>query len=56
VIVSRREVRVEFPTDTAKAWGWSDRKDPGYYPMYRERLVHTACDGRRVVFSYRRPE
>ena len=49
VIVSRREVRVVFPTDSARAWGWSDRKDPDYFPAYVWGIGVDGMDGPRFL-------
>lgn len=34
VRVSREEVRIEFPRDTARAWGWSGATEPSYRAEY----------------------
>lgn len=34
VFASRRELRVIFPRDTARAWGWSELEDREYRPSY----------------------
>src|SRR5690348_15400199 len=49
VIVNRREVRVTFPRDTAHTWGWSERKDPGYYPFYIWSISVDGMDGPRSL-------
>lgn len=49
VVVNAREVRVVFPRDTARAWGWSDRKELGYYPMYIWGVSVDGMDGPRIL-------
>lgn len=51
VIVSRREARVVFPRDTARAWGWSDRTDPGYIAGYAWGMTVTGMDGPRTLVA-----
>ena len=51
VTVSRREVRVVFPRDTARAWGWSDRKDAEYYPVYEWGVMVEGMDGPRALVA-----
>jgi hypothetical protein len=51
VIVNRREVRVVFPRDTARAWGWSARKEPGYYPFYIWGISVEGMDGPRSLLA-----
>ena len=50
VLVSRREVRIEFPKDTAHAWGWSDRKDEAYSPSYAWVIHVEGMDGPRSLW------
>jgi hypothetical protein len=49
VLVSRREVRVVFPRDTARAWGWSERQDPKYVPLYAWSVTVEGMDGPRQL-------
>lgn len=51
VIVNRRELRVVFPRDTARAWGWSARKEPGYYPFYIWGISVEGMDGPRSLVA-----
>ena len=51
VLVSRREVRVVFPRDTAHAWGWSDRKELGYSRSYVWGILVEGMDGTRVLWA-----
>ena len=51
VTVSRREVRVVFPRDTTRGWGWSDRKDPEYYPVYEWGVMVEGMDGPRALVA-----
>jgi hypothetical protein len=49
VTVSRREVRVTFPRDTAGRWGWSDRQDPANPPQYWWAVMIDGMDGHRPL-------
>lgn len=49
VRVSRREVRIVFPADTARAWGWSERQDPNYLPAYAWGVMVEGMDGTRTL-------
>ena len=45
ITASLREVRVVFPRDTARAWGWSDEARPGYFPFYHWQVATEGVDG-----------
>ena len=49
VRVSRREVRIAFPADMARAWGWSERQDPNYLPAYAWGVMIEGMDGTRTL-------
>lgn len=49
VDVSRREVRVTFPRDTATRWGFADRRDPQYWPFYAWSISVHGMDGSRSL-------
>jgi hypothetical protein len=49
VLASRREVRIIFPTDTARAWGWSERNAPTYQPQYAWGVTVEGMDGTRTL-------
>jgi alpha-tubulin suppressor-like RCC1 family protein len=49
VTVSRREVRVVFPPDDGKAWGWSALADPNYRPWYDWGISVDGMDGLRSL-------
>jgi len=51
VIVSRREVRVVFPRDTAHTWGWSERKDQAYSRSYVWAVLVDGMDGPRILWA-----
>ncbi|HKG95640.1 MAG TPA: hypothetical protein VKA84_27265 [Gemmatimonadaceae bacterium] len=45
VLASAREVRIIFPRDTARAWGWSERDDPSVSAGYVWHVVVDGLDG-----------
>ncbi|HET7550675.1 MAG TPA: hypothetical protein VFK04_05250 [Gemmatimonadaceae bacterium] len=45
VLVSRRELRVIFPRDTARAWGWSASRANDYRPWYSWSIGVSGIDG-----------
>jgi hypothetical protein len=47
VLVSRREVRVVFPPDTAHRWGWTAKKANSYAPTYQWGIDIDGIDGPR---------
>ena len=49
VTVSRREVRVTFPRDTAGRWGWPERQDPANPPQYWWGVMIDGMDGPRFL-------
>jgi len=49
VTVSRREVRVVFPRDTATAWGFADTRDSVYFPTYVWGITVDGMDGPRTL-------
>jgi hypothetical protein len=49
VRVSRTEVRLTFPTDTTRGFGWSDRTDPDYRAAYSWAAVIEGMDGTRSL-------
>jgi hypothetical protein len=49
VLVSRREVRVIFPRDTARAWGWSASIADGYVPSYYWGVMVGSMDVPRII-------
>lgn len=51
VVVSRRAVRVVFPRDTARTWGWSERRDQGYFPSYVWGVIVEGMDGPRILWA-----
>ena len=51
VLASRREVRVVFPRDTARTWGWSEKRDQGYLPSYVWGVVVEGMDGPRILWA-----
>jgi hypothetical protein len=52
VIVNQRELRVEFPRDTAGLWGWSERADPNYIAAYDWKVLIASMDGPRLLFLH----
>ena len=57
VRVSRREVRVVFPRDTSRTWGWAARTAPGYGPPYVWTMTVDGMDGpRTLAISVQRTE
>lgn len=49
VQVSRHELRIVFPRDTAHHWGWSAPLDPGFIPRYSWQMDVDAIEGPRNV-------
>ena len=49
VLASRRELRVLFPRDTARAWGWSELQDRDYRPSYYWGIGIEGMDGPRSL-------
>ena len=50
VHVSRHELRIVFPRDTARRWGWSGPPEPGYYvPRYTWQMGIDAIEGPRDI-------
>jgi hypothetical protein len=47
VTVSRQELRVVFPQDTATTWGWPERLEPRYHPGYVWSIFLDGVDGPR---------
>jgi hypothetical protein len=47
VRVSGRELRIVFPRDTARHWGWSAPLQPGFTPRYSWRMEVDAIEGPR---------
>lgn len=45
ITASLREVRVVFPRDTARAWGWSDDPRPRYFAFYHWMVATDGVDG-----------
>lgn len=45
ITASLREVRVAFPRDTARAWGWSDEARPGYFAFYHWQVATEGVEG-----------
>ena len=51
VLVSRRDLRVVFPKDTARAWGWPARKEESASPSYVWGIVVEGMDGPRILWA-----
>jgi hypothetical protein len=49
VTVSRRTVRVVFPRDDSRVWGWSALVDPEYQPWYDWAISVDGMDGPRSL-------
>ncbi len=49
VLASRREVRVLFPRDTMRVWGWADRQNPSEDRTYRWLISIDAPSGPRSL-------
>ena len=49
VRVSRHELRIVFPRDTARRWGWSAPLQPDYVPLYSWAMDVDAIEGPRTI-------
>lgn len=49
VLANRREVRLAFPTDPARAWGWPPRGDSGYVTAFAWGATVDGLDGPRSL-------
>ncbi|HEX8394158.1 MAG TPA: hypothetical protein VF665_17575 [Longimicrobium sp.] len=49
IFASRRELRVVFPRDTAREWGWTELEDRNYSPWYAWTVSIDGMDGPRSL-------